>query len=76
MARPLRIEYPGAAYHVMKRGEGRRRIFLGRRDYHGFLDLLEEISKRWSFRIYAFSLMPNHYHILLATPLGGPGPCR
>ena len=70
MPRPLRIEYPGAFYHVMNRGNARQQIFRSARDYRIFLDLLKESVEKWEIRIHGFSLMPNHYHLLMETPLG------
>lgn len=71
MARPLRIEYSGAWYHVINRGLERRKIFLYDRDYLNFLALLKEITALYSIEIHAFSLMPNHYHLLIHTPNTG-----
>lgn len=70
MARPLRIQYKGAWYHVMNRGGGRQRIFCEGKDYEVFLKLLEECVGIWGIRIHAFSLLPNHYHLLVETPRG------
>ena len=71
MARPLRIEYPRAYYHVMNRGLSRRDIFLEDQGRKSFLDLLSEISRLWKVEIFAYCLMDNHYHLLLQTPKGG-----
>ncbi|MGD0273479.1 MAG: transposase [Gaiellaceae bacterium] len=68
MSRPLRIEYPGALYHVTSRGNERKEIFLDRLDRRRFLDLLSVIVRRFGWRVYAYCLMPNHYHLLLETP--------
>lgn len=70
MARPLRIEYPGAWYHVLHRGAGRRKIFLSAEDRLRFFDLLQDIHTMWNVEIHAYSLMDNHYHLLIHTPLG------
>lgn len=70
MARPLRIEYPGAYYHVMNRGDARNSIFLVKDDYGMFLDLLEESSKLFNAKILSYCLMTNHYHLLVHTPRG------
>ena len=70
MARPLRIEYPGAWYHVMNRGRRSEKIFHDRHDYQAFVDLLEESSKMWNIRVASYCLMTNHYHILVQTPDG------
>jgi REP element-mobilizing transposase RayT len=71
MARPLRIEYPGAYYHVMNRGLSRRDIFLQDKDRQTFLDLLGDISRLWKIEINTYCLMGNHYHLLIQTPQGG-----
>lgn len=70
MSRPLRIQYPGAWYHVMNRGNARQEVFLSQKDYETFLNLLGESVELWKIRIHAFSLLPNHYHLLIETPLG------
>jgi len=70
MARHLRIQYPGAIYHVMARGQGRGDIF---HDDHGrrcFLEKLEEVVSDDGLRLYAYVLMSNHYHLLVCTPRG------
>lgn len=69
MARPLRIEYEGALYHVMNRGIDHKNIFLN--DFHRelFIILLEEISIKFYAEIMCYCLMDNHYHLLLRTPL-------
>jgi len=71
MTRPLRIEYAGAFYHVMNRGQSGRNIFLNDKGRQSFLDLLADISRLWAIEIYAYCLMSNHYHLLLSTPAGG-----
>ncbi|HEY5648612.1 MAG TPA: transposase [Nitrospiria bacterium] len=70
MSRPLRIEYPGALYHVMNRGGEARKTFFDKSDYQLFLDLLQEAFDRWEAEILAYCLLPNHYHVCLRTPLG------
>ncbi|MEW5906965.1 MAG: transposase [Elusimicrobiota bacterium] len=67
MARPLRIEYPGAVYHVTSRGNHRGGIFLNRSDRVAFLSLLAETVRRFHLSCYAYCLMGNHYHLLLET---------
>jgi len=69
MSRPLRIEYPGAWYHIMNRGAAKQLIFHNPNHYKIFIQLLNELHKRFQIRILAYCLMPNHYHILLQTPL-------
>ncbi len=68
MARPLRIEYPGAWYHVMNRGRRAEKIFTDHKDYKAFIDLLKETSCAWNISVAAYCLMPNHYHALVQTP--------
>ena len=70
MSRPLRIEYPGAWYHVMNRGRRSEDIFPGNGDYDRFVELVKESSDMWNVRIAAYCLMPNHYHLLVQTPDG------
>jgi len=67
MARQWRIEFPGALYHVLSRGNGRQDIFLSDDDRHLFLGLLEELSERFNIEVYAYVMMSNHYHLLLKT---------
>lgn len=68
MARPLRIQYPNAVYHVMNRGLARRPIFFTEKDYQAFLQILHKAWERWQFKIYAYCLMGNHYHLCIRTP--------
>jgi len=70
MPRPLRIQYQNAVYHVMNRGRNRQKIFLSDKHYQKFLFLLKDCAERWQLEIHAFSLMPNHYHLLIQTPHG------
>jgi len=67
MARPLRIEFEGAYYHILSRGNNQAPIFKGDKDYWDFLDLLGEMTDRFSVRIFAYVLMGNHYHLLIQT---------
>ncbi|RJX27578.1 MAG: transposase [Desulfurivibrio sp.] len=75
MSRPLRIEYPGAWYHVMNRGRRQEEIFLSREDYESFIGILQETSAGWNLKIAAYCLMPNHYHLLVSTPDGNIARC-
>lgn len=70
MARPLRIEYSGALYHVLNRGVERRKIFGGDRDCEEFLGIIRALFPRYRVTLHAYCLMPNHYHLFLRTPLG------
>ena len=67
MARPLRIEYSGAVYHVTARGNDRRKIFFKPHDYRHFLDLLAKGMERFTVQLHAYVLMSNHYHLVLRT---------
>lgn len=70
MARPLRIEYPGAFYLVMARGNERKDIFLDGSDREKFLSYLETGFLRYKAAIHVYCLMSNHYHLLIETPKG------
>jgi len=70
MARPLRIQYPGAVYHVMCRGNERREIFRGDDDRRAFLDFLVNSLGTYSVILHAYVLMTDHFHLLVETPLG------
>ncbi|WP_320043704.1 transposase [uncultured Desulfobacter sp.] len=67
MARPLRIEYPGAVYHITARGNARNRIFLEDKDRDSFLEILSDTRQRYNWLCHAFCLMDNHYHLLIET---------
>ena len=68
MARPLRIEYPGAIHHVMSRGNLRRSVFEDERDYQRLLQGLEQTVGRFGWDLLSFVLMPNHFHLFLRAP--------
>jgi len=68
--RPPRIEFPGATYHILSRGVARKETFLEEQDYLAFLEILGQIVHKGVFIVHAFSLLPNHVHILGETPLG------
>ena len=70
MARPLRIEYNNAYYHVMNRGAAHRDIFTCDKHREIFLNLLKDIHEMFRVEIHAYCLMDNHYHLLLSTPDG------
>jgi putative transposase len=70
MARPLRIEYPGAFYHVTSRGNEKKDVFKSRRDREKFLAYLESATERYGAVIHAYCLMDNHYHLMVETPAG------
>ncbi len=68
MARPLRIEYPGAFYHVMHRGNDGKDIFKSNRDREKFLEYVGKAVERYDIKIHSYCLMTNHYHLLIETP--------
>lgn len=70
MARPLRINYSGAFYHVTSRGNEQKSIFKSQRDRTKFFEYLDSAAKRYDAVIHAFCLMDNHYHLLMETPSG------
>ena len=67
MGRLPRIEYPGALYHVITRGNQRQRIFFDGKDHKRYLEVLRTLKKAYSFRLYAYALMRNHVHLLIET---------
>ena len=70
MARQVRIEYPGAFYHVFSRGNQRQPVFLTDEDRYFFLKGLRVAHQKFGVIIHAFCLMPNHFHLIVETPLG------
>ena len=68
MARPLRIEYEGALYHVTSRGNEGRKIYFAKSDYNKFIDYLEAAQEKYHYLLHGYVLMTNHYHLLLETP--------
>jgi len=68
MARPLRIEFPGASYHVTSRGDRREAIYEDDADRAGFLDVLGEVVERYNWVCHSYCLMTNHYHLVVETP--------
>jgi putative transposase len=78
------MQFPGAVYHVLDRGDRREAIFLADADREMFLHTLGEACERTGWRIHAYVLMSNHYHLLLETPepnlvagmRGSKGPIR
>jgi len=67
MARAWRIEYEGALYHVLSRGNQRQAIFADDEDRLVFLTTLSEMAERFEVEVCAYVLMGNHYHLLLRT---------
>ena len=70
MSRPLRIEFPGAVYHVTSRGDRREPIYRDDIDRHTQLAVLAEASARFDAHVLAYCLMGNHYHLVLCTRSG------
>ena len=70
MARKLRVEYPGAVYHVMNRGDRREPIFRDDADRQRFVNTLGEACGKTGWQVHALCLMPNHFHMVLETPRG------
>ena len=70
MARPLRIEYDGACYHVTARGNEGKRIYKNKSDYRQFKWYMTEAKEKFNCLYHAYVLMPTHYHLLIETPDG------
>jgi REP-associated tyrosine transposase len=69
MARPLRLEFPGAIYHLTGRGNARQKVFFTDADRELFLSTLTGVVTRYHWICHAYCLMANHYHLLVETPL-------
>lgn len=67
MARPLRIEYSGATYHITSRGNEKKSIFKDDKDRSIFLNILKDVNKRYNWLCHAYCLMDNHYHLIIET---------
>jgi REP element-mobilizing transposase RayT len=70
MTRPLRLEFPGALYHVTSRGNARAAIYADDTDRERFLALFTQVVQRYHWLCHAYCLMDNHDHLLLETPEG------
>ncbi len=68
MTRPLRIEYPGAVYHVTSRGNEKKAIFKDDQDRENFLNTVQHVNKHYNWLCHAYCLMTNHYHLVIETP--------
>ena len=68
MPRKLRLEYEGAIYHVMNRGDRREPIFKDDADRKCFLETLAECCGKTDWQVHALCLMPNHFHLVVETP--------
>ena len=71
MARPPRLDFEGALHHVFDRGNRRQVICEDALDYHLFLSLIERAVRKFEWRVHAYCVMPNHYHLLIETPQAG-----
>jgi putative transposase len=68
MARKMRVQYPGAVYHVMNRGDRREPIFQDDADRERFLATLGETCAKTDWQVHAYCLMSNHFHLVVETP--------
>ena len=68
MARPLRLEFPHALYHVTSRGDRRESIYHDDTDRQSWLEVLAKVCKRFNWTVHAYCMMDNHYHLLVETP--------
>ena len=68
MARPLRVQFEGAIYHITCRGNARNDVFLDTKDRTMFLGMLGKTIERYNWLCHAYCLMDNHYHLLIETP--------
>ena len=68
MSRPLRLEHAGAVWHVTSRGNERRDVFRDDEDRQSFLDVLSRVVPTFRWRLHAYVLMGDHYHLLVETP--------
>ena len=68
MPRQIRVQYPGAIYHVMSRGDRREDIYLDDVDRQQFLATLAEACQKTAWMVHAYCLMRNHFHLVLETP--------
>jgi REP element-mobilizing transposase RayT len=70
MARQLRLEFPGALYHITSRGNNKQEVFLDDEDRRDFLDLTGKEIEQQKWKCYAYCIMDNHYHLVIETPEG------
>jgi putative transposase len=68
MPRKLRIQYPGAVYHVMNRGDRRENIFADDKDREKFLETLGQTCEKTGWQVHGYCLMSNHFHLVVETP--------
>ena len=70
MARPLRIEFPGALYHITVRGNNKKNIYIDDSDRWNWMSVFAEVAERYNWACYSYCLMNNHYHLLVQTAEG------
>src|SRR5881394_366969 len=75
MARKLRIQYAGAIYHVMSRGNGKAAVFRNEVDRHSFVQTLAEACAKTDWQVHAYRLMKTHFHLVVETPRANLVPC-
>ena len=68
MARPLRLEFAGALYHVTARGDRQEVIYENDADRNAFLSVFEDVCETYRWVCHAYCLMDNHFHLLVETP--------
>ena len=68
MQRKLRLEYAGAIYHLMNRGDRREKIFRSKQDREIFLRTLAEACEKTGWQVHAWCLISNHFHLVIETP--------
>jgi REP element-mobilizing transposase RayT len=68
VARPLRVVFPGAFYHLTSRGNNRARVFHASADYEDFLEVLAQVVDRYGWLCHSYCVLGNHYHLLIETP--------
>jgi REP element-mobilizing transposase RayT len=68
MPRKQRIEYPGAVYHIISRGNYRKELFLHEKTGEAFERTIFEAAERCGWKLYAYVIMSNHYHLVIETP--------
>ena len=70
MSRPLRVEFPGALYHVTSRGDQREAVYLDDADRQHWLALFGQVCRRFNWMCHAYCLMDNHFHVVVETVEG------
>ena len=68
MSRPVRIEFPGATYHVTSKGKDGQIIFMDQEDRAVYLSVVENVVTRFGWLLHSYVLMDNHYHLVVEVP--------